>query len=65
MPRGAAFPDKSAVWDELCSAVATGRTPPHNGRWAKATMEASIAVLTSARERREVMLEHQVALIEE
>ena len=65
VPRGAAFPDKSAVWDELCSAVATGRTTPHNGRWAKATMEASIAVLTSARERREVMLEHQVALIED
>lgn len=65
VPRGPAFPDKSPVWDELARAVATGRTPPHNGRWAKATMEASIAVLTSARDRREVMLEHQVALIED
>ena len=62
VPRGRAFPDKDGVFDELCAAVGTGRTPPHNGRWAKASMEASIAVLTSARERREVMLEHQVAL---
>lgn len=61
VPRGPAFPDKGPVWDELAHAIATGREPLHNGRWGKATMEASLAVLTSARERREVLLQHQVA----
>jgi len=63
VPRGSAFPDKSAVWDELCVAVKSGREPLHSGRWGKATMEASIAVLTSARERREVYLSHQVPVV--
>jgi hypothetical protein len=33
-----------------------------NARWGKANVEAMLAVLASARERREVMLAHQVAL---
>ena len=64
VPRRPAFPDKTPVWDEFCTAVETGREPPHNGRWAKATMEASLAVLTSAQEQREVFLSHQVPLPE-
>ena len=62
VPRGPAFPDKAAVFDELCRAIETGTPPPHDGAWGKATMEASIAVLTSARERREIVLQHQVPL---
>lgn len=62
VPRGAAFPDKAPVFDELCRAIETGQPPMHDGAWGKATMEASIAILTSARERREIYLEHQVAL---
>jgi hypothetical protein len=33
-----------------------------NGRWAKANVEVSLALLRSARERREIMLEHQVGI---
>ena len=61
VPRGAAFPDKCGVIAELYDAFATGREPLHNGRWGKATMEASLAVLQSAQERREVFLTQQVA----
>jgi phthalate 4,5-cis-dihydrodiol dehydrogenase len=61
IPRGRAFPDKGGVIDELYDAVTRGREPLHNGRWGKATMEVCEAVLTSARERREIILRHQVA----
>lgn len=49
---------------ELYEAVVNGRSPLHSGRWAKATLEVSLAVLESARTRREVLLEHQVAAVE-
>ena len=39
------------------------RNPPvHNGRWGKATVEVALAILQSARDGREVVLEHQVAV---
>tara|TARA_R110002110_G_scaffold269682_2_gene485334 strand:+ start:4335 stop:5528 length:1194 start_codon:yes stop_codon:yes gene_type:complete len=60
IPPGRAFPDKTAVIDELCDAVINDREPVRNGRWGKATMEASLAVLTSAQTRQEVVLSHQV-----
>jgi len=59
IPQGRAFPDKCAVIDELYEAVANDRVPLHDGEWGKATMEVSLAILTSARERREVFLSHQ------
>jgi phthalate 4,5-cis-dihydrodiol dehydrogenase len=46
---------------ELYDAVVNGKTPLHSGRWARATLEVSLAVLESARTRRDVMLSHQVA----
>jgi len=58
--RGAAFPDKSSVIDEMLQAMRTGESPLHDGAWGKATMEVSMAVLQSARERREIVLQHQV-----
>jgi phthalate 4,5-cis-dihydrodiol dehydrogenase len=61
VPRGRAYPDKCGVIDELYDAFASGREPLHNGRWGKATMEVALAVLQSARERREIFLKHQVA----
>lgn len=64
VPRGLAFPDKAPVFDELCHAIESGKPPPHDGAWGKATMEASLAVLASARERRELRLSHQVPLRE-
>ncbi len=62
VPRGRAFPDKGGVIDELYDAVARQRAPLHDGRWGKATMEVCEAVLASARDRREILLRHQVAV---
>jgi phthalate 4,5-cis-dihydrodiol dehydrogenase len=53
---------RGAVIDELYYAVTEGRPVVHHGRWAKATMEVCLAVLESARERREIALTHQVPL---
>jgi phthalate 4,5-cis-dihydrodiol dehydrogenase len=44
-------------------AVLTGQPALHHGRWAKATLEVSLAVLQSARERREITLAHQVPVV--
>ena len=60
VPRGPAFPDKGSVVDEMVRAIRTGVSPLHDGAWGKATMEVCAAVLQSARERREVVLQHQV-----
>ena len=61
---GRAFPDKGGVIDELYDAVVNDRPPVHDGRWGKATMEVCLAVLASAHERREVVLSHQVPVLE-
>jgi phthalate 4,5-cis-dihydrodiol dehydrogenase len=50
------------VIDELYAAVVGGRAPLHDGRWAMATLEVCLAMLQSAREQRDVVLEHQVAV---
>ena len=44
------------VIDELYGAVAEGRPPLHDGAWGKATLEVCLAILASARERREFHL---------
>jgi phthalate 4,5-cis-dihydrodiol dehydrogenase len=49
---------------ELYDAVVHGKQPLHSGRWAKATLEVSLAVLESARTRREVLLSHQVPTLD-
>ncbi|HYT97948.1 MAG TPA: Gfo/Idh/MocA family oxidoreductase [Casimicrobiaceae bacterium] len=49
------------VIDELYDAVVHGRAPLHGGEWALATTEACLALLQSAREGREIALQHQVA----
>ena len=53
---------REAMLDELCAAVRGERPPVHDGRWAKATLEVCLAILRSGRERREIILEHQVPL---
>ena len=50
--------------DELYQAVVTDSTPLHSARWAKATLEVSLAVLESARERKEVLLKYQVPVLD-
>jgi phthalate 4,5-cis-dihydrodiol dehydrogenase len=62
LPQSAAMPGRSEVLDDMIAAVRTGRRPLHDGRWAKANVEVSQALLQSARERREIMLAHQVAV---
>jgi phthalate 4,5-cis-dihydrodiol dehydrogenase len=51
---------RRAELQELYDAVIYGKPVWHDGRWGLATLEACLAIMTSARERREVRLEHQV-----
>jgi phthalate 4,5-cis-dihydrodiol dehydrogenase len=53
---------RQEVIDELHAAVVGGRAPLHDGRWAMATLEVCLAILRSAREQRDIVLEHQVAV---
>ncbi len=53
---------RAEVIDELYDAVVHGRPPLHDGAWAMATLEVSLAMLQSAREGREIALQHQVAV---
>jgi phthalate 4,5-cis-dihydrodiol dehydrogenase len=49
------------VIDELHGALVEGTPPIHDGRWARATLEATLAILASARERRDIPLSMQVS----
>ena len=49
------------VLAELCEAIWSENAPLHSGEWGLATLEASLAILQSARERRAISLQHQVA----
>jgi phthalate 4,5-cis-dihydrodiol dehydrogenase len=60
--RGAGMPGRREALDDMRAAIRTGRKPLHDGRWGKATVEVALAVLQSAREEREVTLQHQVAV---
>ena len=53
---------RAEVIDELYDAVVLGRPPLHSGEWSAATLEVCLAILTSAKEGREVALRHQVAV---
>jgi phthalate 4,5-cis-dihydrodiol dehydrogenase len=61
LPPSASMPGRSEVLDDMIAAIRTGKPPRQGGRWAKANVEVTLALLQSARERREIMLEHQVA----
>lgn len=47
---------------ELYDAVVSGKPVYHDGAWGRATLEATIALVQSAREQREVRLQRQVAM---
>jgi phthalate 4,5-cis-dihydrodiol dehydrogenase len=51
---------RRAELEELYAAVIGGKPLWHDGRWGMATLEVCLAIMDSARERREVMLTHQV-----
>lgn len=53
------------VIDEMVAAAVRGTRPAHDGRWAKATLAVCLAILQSSRERREVMVEHQVPTLDD
>ncbi|MEX0753185.1 MAG: Gfo/Idh/MocA family oxidoreductase [Xanthobacteraceae bacterium] len=53
---------RAEVIDELYDAVVHGRAPLHSGEWAMATLEVCLAILRSAKEQRDVTLEHQTGL---
>ena len=54
------MPGRLEVLDDMRMAIRSGHPPVHNGRWAKATVEVALAILQSARDGRDVALEHQV-----
>ncbi|HEV2737022.1 MAG TPA: Gfo/Idh/MocA family oxidoreductase [Candidatus Elarobacter sp.] len=49
-----AFPNRLNAIDELYDAVARGVAPRHDGAWGTETLATVLAMMTSARERREV-----------
>jgi phthalate 4,5-cis-dihydrodiol dehydrogenase len=53
---------RAGVVDELYDAVASGIAPLHTGEWGMASLEVCLAILRSAREEREVALEHQTGI---
>ena len=63
LPRGEGMPGRREALDDIAAAIRSGRKPVHDGRWGKATVEVALAILRSAREGREIALEHQVAVL--
>ena len=53
---------RRAELEELYGGVVLGKPLFHDGRWGMATLEVCLAIMQSARERREIMLTHQVAV---
>jgi phthalate 4,5-cis-dihydrodiol dehydrogenase len=47
---------RSRVLDEFCAAVVGGIPPVHDGRFARATVQACLAILESSRARREIFI---------
>jgi phthalate 4,5-cis-dihydrodiol dehydrogenase len=52
---------RAEVIDELYEAVVSGKPPLHDGAWAAATLEVCLAILESARARKEVPLSRQTS----
>ncbi len=53
---------RRAELEELYDAVVLGKPLFHDGKWGMATLEVCLAIMESAREHREIMLHHQVAV---
>ena len=58
LPAGAR--GREAEVEELYNAVVHKRPVFHDGRWGAATLEVCLAMLESAKERKEIFLSHQV-----
>jgi phthalate 4,5-cis-dihydrodiol dehydrogenase len=62
LPPAGGMGGRREVLDDMRAAIRTGRKPVHDGRWGRATVEVALAILSSAREGREVMLKQQVSV---
>lgn len=51
-----------AILEELYESVVNDRPLYHDGAWGRATLEVVLALIASARERREIMLTRQVTM---
>jgi phthalate 4,5-cis-dihydrodiol dehydrogenase len=51
---------RRAELEELYNGIVLGKPIYHDGPWGMATLEVSLAIMQSARERREITLTHQV-----
>jgi len=56
---------RRAELQELYDAVVLNKPVFHDGRWGMATLEVCLALMESARERKEIMLTHQVPVAAE
>jgi phthalate 4,5-cis-dihydrodiol dehydrogenase len=56
---------RSEVIDELYGAIVDGKPALHDGAWSLATMEVCLAILQSAREKKEIRLAHQIGVPEQ
>ena len=65
LPRGRGTPGRGEVIDELYAAVAHERPLVHHGHRGRATLEVCLAMLQSARERREITLSQQCPVHDE
>jgi phthalate 4,5-cis-dihydrodiol dehydrogenase len=61
IPLSAGSRGREAEVEELYNAVVHNRPVFHDGRWGAATLEVCLAILESAKERKEIFLSHQVA----
>ena len=64
-PSSGGVPGRGDTLDELHAAVFAGRPVFHTPRWGKATLAVCLAIQESARQRREIAVEHQVANVGE
>jgi phthalate 4,5-cis-dihydrodiol dehydrogenase len=51
--------------EELYNAVVLDKPIRHSGPWGMATLEVCLAIMQSAKERKEIFLSHQVPAPEE
>ena len=51
---------RRAELEELYDSVVHGKPLWHDGRWGMATLEATLAIGESSRQRKEVILSHQI-----
>lgn len=56
------LPANDPTLQEAYDGIVLGKPIFHDGRWGMATLEVQLALMQSARERREITLKHQVAV---